>query len=254
MNIDITAREWLKQLRDELTSGNSTNALKLIDERPVCLASLEDVGDGHVIIPHSEEMTEEMINASRGLLLWTDVSNTYDADKLRKQLSLRPWTKRHLPQWFNEMEGHLTKAGRAILAHHLTVEAALHPPAPEEEYFAPPRRKPTQEFYWGFELILEDDETSLSISKAYESFWERRVDGDIFDLQINRHQLPDYWKKYFKKGAIEISGKIVKTEDSLDLTNVVIKMAVKNEHVGVITNTIQTAVKIPKKTLRNTNV
>ena len=114
-----------------------------------------------------------------------------------------------MPQWFNEMEGHLTKAGRAILAHHLMHR--FHP-AEEDLHHRPPKSSVGDSL-----VVLEDDETSLSISKAYESFWERRVDGDIFDLQINRHQLPDYWKKYFKKGAIEISGKIVKRTHSTSL-------------------------------------
>lgn len=250
-SVDVTAREWLNGLREEITNGEMDKALHTLDNLPKCLISLELVGDGHVIIPHSEEMTEEMINASRGLLLWTDTFSTNNAEAIRQQLALRPWTERHLPQWFNELEGHLTKAGRAILAHHLTVEAALYPPDEEEEYFSSPRRKPIQEFYWGFEMTLSDGDESLVISKGYESFWDRRVDGDIFDLQINRHQLPDHWKKYFKKAAIEISGRITMTDDVMDLSNAKVRMAVKNSYVGKVTHTIQTAIKIPKKAVRN---
>ncbi|MNN36801.1 hypothetical protein D3C81_1507090 [compost metagenome] len=227
----------------------------MIDSVPSCLRDLDKVGQTHVIVPDSYNMTEDMIDASRSLLLYSDTFGDHKAESIRDQIALRPWIRNNLPQWFVEQKGHLTKAGRADLAYHLTLQAYLNPPVEAEKHFAPTfnaRKSSTNDFYYGLEIQLKTADAALSLSKAYESFWTKANDGDMFDLRINRHELPDAWRGFFKKQAIEVSGKISKDEAGvIVLAYPKIRLGLKGDHAASVAYDLLTSVKIPKKQVRN---
>ena len=247
-----TGEEWLAKLKD--LAECEPEILAWIDSIPPSLRDLDKVGKTHVIVPDSYNMTEEMEDASRRLLLFTDTFGNHRAEEIRKQIALHPWIKRVLPQWFNEQQGHLTKAGRADLAYHLTIAAYTDPMTDDERIFGKARRPShVADFYYGMELILHTTgESELLIQKAFESFWDKVKDGDTFDLRINRHELPAAWRTFFKKQAIEVSGLISKNSDgSLCLINEKIRMGLKNDHVNNVGWNFQPSVKVPKKQVRN---
>lgn len=235
--------EWLEKVFAALGENHP-----LVAEMPKVM---EGIGKTHVVVPSPENMTEDMVDASRSLLLYTDTFSTTDAPRIRKMISARKWVRRHLPTWFNEEQGHLTKAGRAILAYDLTVKAALYPPAPEEQYF--PETKPTQgrlDFPSkdGFELTLSYEGHELVISRVYEDLWNRVDHGDVLDIQINRHQLPGQWRKMFKTRAIEISGRLSKTPDDgeIVLNNPKVRIALKEAFQGKVIEKVVWAAKVSK--------
>lgn len=247
-----TGEEWFARLKEMI--GEQPEIIAYIDSLPPSLTDLSKVGKTHVIVPNAENMTEEMVDASRRLLLYTDTYGSHKAEDIREQIGLHPWVKRVLPEWFVKQQGHLTKGGRADLAYHLTLEAYLNPMTEDEQIFGK-RRRPSNvaDFYYGMELVLSNtSENELLIQKAFESFWDKVKDGDTFDLRINRHELPDAWRKYFKKQAIEVSGLISKSEDgTLSLINEKIRMGLKNDYVSFVGWKFQPSVKVPKKQVRN---
>lgn len=248
----LSAEEWIDKLK--YAANDNPEILAVIDSVPSCLRDLDKVGKTHVIVPDSHNMTEEMEDASRRLLLYTDTFGNHRADEIRHQIALHPWVKRVLPQWFNERQGHMTKTDRADLAYHLTIAAYTDPMTEEERNFGKGRRPSNvADFYYGMELVLTNaSENELLIQKAFESFWDKVKDGDTFDLRINRHELPDAWRKYFKKQAIEVSGLISKNSDgSLCLINEKVRMGLKNDYVNFVGWRFQPSVKVPKKQVRN---
>lgn len=247
----LTADDWLDRLK--YAANDNPEILAVIDSVPSCLRDLDKVGQTHVIVPDSYNMTEEMVDASRRLLLFTDTYSNHKAEEIRDQISLHPWVKRVLPKWFNEQQGHLTKAGRADLAYHLTIAAYTDPMKEDERIFGKRRPSTTADFYYGIELVLNTTgESELLIQKAFESFWDKVKDGDTFDLRINRHELPAAWRTFFKKQAIEVSGLISKDSDgSLCLINEKIRMGLKNDHVNTVGWKFTPSVKVPKKQVRN---
>lgn len=250
----LTGEEWFDRLKDALKGEKPSldTAIAVFDSLPSSLTDIRKVGQSHLIVPSSEHMTEDMIDASRGVLHYVDVWDSHSAADLRERLEARSWTRDHLPAWFLKKEGHMTKADRADLAYHLTVEAYRDPPKEEEKYFAPRRPSVTASFYWGFELILKTPEKELSLKYPYETFWKVAVDDQTFDLQVNRHQLPEEWRQYFKKQAIDISGRLKKDgEGKIDLYKERVRLGLKADAVGLIAYEFNTQAQVPKKKLRN---
>lgn len=245
-----SGEEWLARLKE--LAAEQPEIIACIDSMPSSLVDLPKVGKTHVIVPDSYNMTEEMVDASRRLLLFTDTYGNHKAEEIRDQISLHPWVKRSLPKWFQTQQGHLTKGGRADLAYHLTVQAYTDPMTPEEQIFGKRRPAKINDFYYGVELVVNFDQDELLIQKAFESYWDKVKDGDTFDLRINRHELPDKWRVLFKKQAIEISGLISKNSDgSLCIINDKVRMGLKSEYAEVVGWKFTPSVKVPKKQVRN---
>jgi len=214
-NSNLTGVEWFRKLRDLIINEKNSQALAMLDGLPDCLKDLKDIGQTHVVVPAPGHMTEDMIDASRSLLLYTDSFSTHDAAYIRELICKRGWTQRHLPEWFRTYEGHLTKAARAALAYHLTVQAAVTPPAPEEKHFAKASKQPRpgEQRLW---ITLRDTNSTkeLCFGWAYETNILSNK-AEVLDIQINRHQLPEDWRLYFKKQAVEVSARVTKGEDKL---------------------------------------
>lgn len=77
-----------------------------------------------VTMPTAEHMTEDMIDASRPVhLLYETSRGGVSCEEMIAHLGMGwPWTLKYIPPFMLE-GGHLTKAGRAILCHSLTVAA-----------------------------------------------------------------------------------------------------------------------------------
>ncbi|MNI19927.1 hypothetical protein D3C76_25710 [compost metagenome] len=240
--------EWFKALREAVAGEKASliSALAIIDSLPQCLKDISNVGKTHVIVPDAENMTEDMIDASRSLLLYSDTFSTSNAPEIRHAMSLRKWTADNLPDWFKESNNHLTKGGRAALAYHLTLQAALNPPKEDEKYFK--KTDPILLKDYGFELVLSANGHNLSIAQAFETLWSKKENGQMFDLQINRHQLPDEWKTFFRKQAIEISGTIYKGEAGyIELKNPVVRLGLKAEFADTVAHTFNPSADVPRK-------
>ena len=77
-----------------------------------------------VTLPTAEHMTEDMIDASRPVhLMYETSAGGVSCEQMIAHLGMGwPWTLKYIPPFMLE-GGHLTKAGRAILCHSLTVAA-----------------------------------------------------------------------------------------------------------------------------------
>lgn len=75
-------------------------------------------------VPTAEHMTEQMVDASRPVhLLYETTRGGVSCEEMIRHLNMGwPWTLKYIPPFMLE-GGHLTKAGRAILCHSLTVAA-----------------------------------------------------------------------------------------------------------------------------------
>ncbi|MCY1282877.1 hypothetical protein D9M68_18500 [compost metagenome] len=236
---------WIDQFIE--AARNHPELVTYIDSMPEVL---KKVGDTHVIVPNADNTTEDMLEASRNLLLYTDVFGSLDADYVRKAISRRKWTRDNLPEWFKEYSGHMTKDARADLAYALTLSAAINPPKPEEKYFPEGGHKEQRltPSTYGFKLSITHGEKILDITREFECWRTRVAHGDMFDLRINRHQLPEYWRKLFKKNAIDVGG-VIKKDDAdgeVSLETVRVNLGLKNEHAGSVQYTFDKCVKIPK--------
>lgn len=232
----LDGEAWWKALRDAVIHEENAKALRLLDSLPQNLKDLKHVGQTHVVVPHPDHMTEDMIDASRRLLLYTDTFGTHDTEYLTKVLSHHGHTADHLPQWFTEHRGHVTKGARAALAYHLTVMDYLDPPKPEEVR-ARRERKP----YPGeqrMSLVLKHNTIpsfEVTLGYAYEtSIFDKAI--EILDVQTNRHELPDVWKSFFKKQAIDISARVTKDEKGIySIEHSKVRLGLKAEYADQIT-------------------
>lgn len=243
----IDSQEWFQALSDYAAKTQDPDLFLIIDSVP---EDFRKVGDTHVIVPNADNATDDMLEASRNLLMYTDTFGTLDSEYIKKSMSRRKWTRDNFPEWFNEYRGHLTKDARARLAYSLTISAYTNPPVPAEKYFPEVNARELRfvPSKYGCKLAIVHDGHTLDITREFESWRDHVKHGDLFDLQINRHQLPEYWRKMFKKKAIEVSGVIRKdnADGEISLENARVHLGLKNEHAGSVTHVFEKSVKIPK--------
>lgn len=244
----VNGQEWFQSLIDYATKTQDLELFMIIDSVP---EDFRKVGDTHVIVPNADNATDDMLEASRNLLMYTDTFGTLDSEYVKKAMSRRKWTRDNFPEWFNEYRGHLTKDARARLAYSLTISAYTNPPVPAEKYFPEVNAREVRftPSKHGCKLTITHGEHVLDITREFESWRDHVKHGALFDLQINRHQLPEYWRKLFKKNAIEVSGVIQKdnADGEISLEKARVHLGLKNEYAGTVTHTFEKSVKIPKE-------
>jgi hypothetical protein len=243
----IPVQNWISSLIVFARNFGNEQLSELVESMP---DDLRAVGLSRVIVPTSEFITDDMLEATRGLLLYTDTFGTLDSEYVREAISRRPWVGKHIPEWFNEYRGHMTKDARADLAYALTLAAYTNPPAPAEKQF-PTSKAPGRSLApsaYGCKLSITDGVKSLDITREFESWRVKLKHGDLFDIQINRHQLPEYWRKLFKKNAIDISGFVKKdsVDGEISLENARISLGLRNEYASVVTFAFEKCLKIKK--------
>lgn len=237
------AAQWISDLADHAAKMQDSELFVIIDSIP---EPIRNIGKTHVVVPKPDFMTEDMVDASRALLLYSDSLDNMDIEQIRKHISRDPWVRENLPDWFITGSGHLTKAGRAELAYHLTIQGAVNPPKVKNVVNYVPVKKSNERP--GFELLLHcsDGRMDLSISRIYETIWNPVHDGDLFELQINRYQLPEAWRPMFKKQAICITGKIDKSSNHIQLKEYRVCLSLKESSTVTVSATLDPVAMIRK--------
>lgn len=186
-----------------------------VDSIPPHIASQWKQADaGMVIVPDAEHMTEAMVDASRGLhLYYVEAGIGVRSDHMRKHLDrYAPWAKKHYPQWFREDTGHLTKAGRAQIAHALTIGAYFDPDA-REEYFKETREVKGRVWDNPFHQRVRLTFKPLVMGELFEDggfvIYKRFMDNhqvgeNKYLITLNRSDLPKEHRKKFKQTAVAV--------------------------------------------------
>lgn len=224
-----TGRDWADAIRTALDAGDVGAARMLLDNEPAALRDLDKVGATHLIMPNAANVTEEMLDAPRGVMLYTDVMNDHNASYIRKMLLADTHYAKHLPQWFLEMEGHMTKADRLHLIYTLTIAGHIDPEPPMPK--ALPNRRKRQAFT--LSIYLKGREKCLTLTREYEGLFALK-DLVGIDLKVNRHELPEDWRNVFRKQAIDLSLVLSKDNGIYKVTNSRIRLGTKSGYEGRI--------------------
>jgi hypothetical protein len=220
-----TGADWFATLKAVLEDGDTAEAIRMIDSIPTDLQPMNEVAKGMVVLPDAEHMSEAMVDSTRGMhLYYMEAGSGVTCEQMRKHLSrYAPWAEKHYPQWFRDDNSHLTKAGRAILAHALTIGAHKDPDA-REYYFKPEsiRRQRVwdnpmhQRIRLTFKpLIMGEvfDDGGFVIHKRFLD--ARPVGNDRFVLQLNRSDMPKVHRGKFKTEAFTLALEL--TEEGMNV-------------------------------------
>jgi hypothetical protein len=181
---------------------------------PHIVSQWKQADAGMVIVPDAEHMTEAMVDASRGLhLYYMEAGSGVRCDHMRKHLDrYAPWASKHYPQWFREDMGHLTKAGRAQIAHALTIGAYFDPDA-RAEYFAEAREQKGRIWDNPLHQRVRITFKPIVMGELFEGggfvVYKRFMDGaqvgeNKFLITLNRSDLPKEHRKKFKQTAVGV--------------------------------------------------
>lgn len=222
----ITAGEWFDGLEELAKSGTRSDEVsEYLQSMPAHLKAIRDFEKGMVVVPDAEHMTEAMIDASRGLhLYYTEAGAGVMCSHMRKHLMrYAPWTEKHWPQWFREDTSHLTKAGRAIVAHAVTIGAWQDPDA-RAEYFkeseSRPRVKRWEEIEYQhirltFTSTVDDCRFTLNVPfiSANRGMGQPGNDDQYdpqqyYQLQLNRNDIPKPYRKEFRQAAVLVQMRV----------------------------------------------
>ncbi|MNP89160.1 hypothetical protein D3C85_15630 [compost metagenome] len=228
-----TGEQWLEQMRQVLDNGDLGAARLMLDSPPEALHELDKVGKTHVIVPNADNVNEDMLDAPRQIMLYTDVMNSHNAGYIREILLLDRHYSKYLPEWFMQMEGHMTKADRLHLIYALTLAGYKHPKPP----YTPPQRKFKERQAFTLAIYLEGIPKCLTVSRQYEERWGT-VKPELLDIKINRHELPDTWRHVFRKQAVDISLKLENVEGIYLIKQSVIRLGTKAEFKDKVTFTL----------------
>lgn len=206
---------WLEELREAIAENRNSDALTIIDSMPAELQEIRKLGKGMVVLPDAEHMTEEMIDATRGLhLYYMEGGSGVSCENMRLHLRrFAPWSEKHWPVWFAEENGHLTKAGRAIVAHALTV-GAFNDPLAKPNYFDDEGAR--RQRIWDRPMhsrigLTFVPQTRDGLHTKHNSFTVKvpfihasLVGENEFVLQLNRTDIPKEYRKMFKQLAVTV--------------------------------------------------
>lgn len=209
-----TGADWFAKLKAVLEEGDCEEGIRMIDSIPAELQPMNEVAKGMVVLPDAEHMSEAMVDSTRGMhLYYMEAGGGVNCEQMRKHLSrYAPWAEKHYPQWFRDDNSHLTKAGRAILAHALTIGAHKDPEARKYYFKAESIRRQRvwdnpmhQRIRLTFKpLIMGEvfDDGGFVIHKRFLD--ARPVGDDRFTLQLNRSDMPKVHRAKFKSEAFTL--------------------------------------------------
>ncbi len=225
-----TGDQWITAIHGALDAGDAGTVRMLIENPPAALADMEKVGTTHVIVPNADNVTEEMLDAPRGVMLYTDVMNDHNAASVRKMLLNDVHYAKYLPEWFMKMEGHMTKADRLHLIYTMILAGYSDPEPP---YVPKVRSEKPSPQKFSLKIYRNESPVFLEISREYVSRFA--VDNiEQLDLKVNRHQLPDQWKELFRKQAIDLSLVLKKENDQYKITDSKVRLGLKEQFVGQV--------------------
>lgn len=214
----LDGAEWFEELRKFIVDGKNKEALIMIDSIPEHLQGMKDVKKGMVVLPDADTMTEQMVDATRGLhLYYVESTGGVSCENMRTHLNrYAPWSEKYWPEWFKTDNGHLTKAGRSIVAHALTIGAWKDPDA-RSNYFKEEQKDRhhvwdmPQNQYIQLEFkpcVMGEVFDGGGFKVAVPFIWARKVDDENFELLLNRSDIPKEHRKKFKTNCVKVSLKL----------------------------------------------
>jgi hypothetical protein len=223
---------WLEELREAIANNRNEEALIIIDSMPAELQDIRKLGKGMVVLPDAEHMTEEMIDATRGLhLYYSEGGSGVTCEHMRLHLRrYAPWSEKHWPVWFAEENDYLTKAGRAIVAHALTV-GAFNDPLARPKYFEdegarrqriwdrPMHRRIGLTFVPQTGDVLHAKHNSFTVKVPF--IHASLVGENEFVLQLNRTDIPKEYRKMFKQLAVTVKLTLVEEGTRVEFGEIV---------------------------------
>lgn len=203
--------DFFDSLKEKLEAGNVAEALFMLDSIPPELEAMKEVTKGTVVLPDAEHMSEAMVDSTRGMhLYYMEGGSGVTCEQMRKHLSrYAPWAEKHYPQWFREETSHLTKGGRAILAHALTIGAHKDPEARKYYFKAESIRRQRvwdnpmhQRIRLTFKPMVMGEVFDGGGFVIHRPFLDARpIGNDRFSLQLNRADMPKVHRGKFKTEA-----------------------------------------------------
>lgn len=206
--------DFFAQLKALIEEGENQKAINMIECLPHALSPMLEVTKGTVVLPDAEHMSEAMVDATRGMhLYYMEAGSGVNCSQMRKHLSrYAPWAEKHYPQWFRDDNSHLTKGGRAILAHALTIGAHKDPDAREYYFKAESIRRQRvwdnpmhQRIRMTFKPMVMGEVFDDGGFVIHKPFMEARpIGNDKFALQLNRSDMPKVHRGKFKTEAFTL--------------------------------------------------
>ena len=210
--------EWFEILREYIAAGKNEAALIMIDSIPEHLQGMKEVKKGMVVLPDADTMTEQMVDATRGLhLYYVESTGGVSCENMRTHLNrYAPWSAKYWPEWFKTDNGHLTKAGRSIVAHALTIGAWKDPDA-RSNYFKEEQKE--RQHVWDLPrnqyiqlefkpCVMGEVSEGGGFKVAVPFTWARQLADDSFELVLNRSDMPKEHRKGFKTNCVKVSLKL----------------------------------------------
>ena len=237
-----TGADFFQAIKDAIAEGRADDVGLMIDTLPPELQAMNDVRKGTVVVPDAEHMTEAMVDASRGLHLFYVESGAgaVSSPSMRRHLRMyAPWSEKHWPKWFAEDGDHLTKAGRAIVAHALTIGAYQDPEA-RKQYFAVETTRKTRVWDNPIHQRIRLTFTPLVMGESFKDggfvvhvpflsahpvTTEDSVAREVnrYELRLNRSDIPKAFRGQFKTDAVTVVLELSGDGQTVDFKDITVK-------------------------------
>ena len=248
-----TGADFFQAVKDAIAEGRADEVVAMIDSLPPELQAMKEVRKGTVVVPDAEHMTEAMVDASRGLhLYYMDTgAGSVSSPKMRKHLRMyAPWSEKHWPKWFADDGDHLTKAGRAIVAHALTIGAYQDPEARSQYLQVETTRKTRiwdnpihQRIRLTFNPCIMGESFSEGGFVIHVPFINAHpVDTDDaiqrgvsrYELRLNRSDIPKAFRGQFKTDAVFVELELSVKDQSVDFRSIALKTKLASNTFDVV--------------------
>lgn len=237
-----TGADFFQAIKDAIAEGRADDVGLMIDTLPPELQAMNDVRKGTVVVPDAEHMTEAMVDASRGLHLFYVESGAgaVSSPSMRRHLRMyAPWSEKHWPKWFAEDGDHLTKAGRAIVAHALTIGAYQDPEA-RTQYFEVETTRKTRVWDNPIHQRIRLTFTPLVMGESFKDggfvvhvpflsahpvTTEDSVAREVnrYELRLNRSDIPKAFRGQFKTDAVTVVLELSGDGQTVDFKDITVK-------------------------------
>lgn len=180
--------EWFEKLRTY--AEDHPDVLELMGEMP---EELKKLGTETIIAPHPDHITEEMLDACRGILLSTDTD--FKAENMVNS-TVRRGDGDIIPQWLREWRGHIPKNAVSHAFYSLMMNRHLKGPREVKRH-----RRPDHYVTVTMRHPVMGDEKALVWEKILRT--SSLKNGVItYNLQFNRHDVPPALRTVFRKEAV----------------------------------------------------
>lgn len=248
-----TGAHFFQAIKDAIAEGRADEVVAMIDSLPPELQAMNDVCKGTVVVPDAEHMTEAMVDASRGLHLFYMESGAgaVSSPSMRRHLRMyAPWSEKHWPKWFAEDGDHLTKAGRAIVAHALTIGAYQDPEA-RKQYFEVDTSRRTRVWDNPIHQRIRLTFNPVIMGESFKDggfivtvpfITARPVDTEDsvargvsrYELRLNRSDIPKTHRGQFKTDAVTLVLELTDNGQTVDFKESVVKSKLESSTYEIV--------------------